>query len=71
MNLFQWADEKVKNQTIWDVGVLKIFCVIIGMILGACWSEFIFRYQMWFIIAAVVLFVILMIRVFTGKKKAG
>ncbi|HHS14207.1 MAG TPA: hypothetical protein ENN03_10640 [bacterium] len=71
MNLFQWVDEKVKNQTVWDIGVLKLFCVIIGMILGACWFEFVFRHQMWFIIAAIVLFVILMIRFFTGKKKAG
>ena len=69
MAFYEWADKKVKTQTIWDIGVLKIFCVVVGMIVGAYYAEFVLRYQMWFIIAGVLLFIVLMIRFFSGQGK--
>lgn len=69
MKFFEWADKKIKNQTIWDIGVLKIFCVIVGMILGAYYTEFVLRYETWFLIAGLLLFIVFMIRFFTGGGK--
>jgi hypothetical protein len=51
MALLEWADKKVKSRTVWDIGVLKIFCVIVGMILGAYWAGFVLHHKVWFFIA--------------------
>jgi len=64
MGFFQWADKKVKAQTIWDIGVLKIFCTLVGMVIGAYFSLFV-KANLWsFIIVALVLFIYLIIRFF-------
>ena len=65
----EWADQKVKTRTIWDIGVLKIFCVIVGMIIGAYYAEFVICYQTWFLIAGLLLFIVLVIRFFSGQGK--
>jgi uncharacterized membrane protein YoaK (UPF0700 family) len=69
MALLEWADKKVKSRTVWDIGVLKIFCVIVGMILGAYWAGFVLHYKIWFIIAGILLLIVLVIRFFGGKSK--
>ena len=69
MAFFEWADKKVKSRTIWDIGVLKIFCVIVGMIIGAHLSGFVLRYETWFLIAGVLLLIVLVIRFFAGQGK--
>ncbi len=67
MGLFQWADRRVKAQNIWDVGVLKLFCMIVGMVLGAYLSVFVIQYLWWFIIFGTIFFIYLAIRFFTVK----
>ncbi len=69
MTFFEWADQKVKTRTIWDIGVLKTFCVVVGMIIGAYLAEFVLRYETWFLIAGIVLFIVLIIRFFSGGGK--
>ena len=62
MGLFQWADKKVKSQTVWDVGVLKIFCTLVGIIAGAYISVFVQQNLWWFLILSFVLLVWLLFR---------
>ena len=45
MGIIQWANEKVKVHTVWDIGMLKIACILIGMVLGAYLSSFVFRFM--------------------------
>jgi len=49
MGIFAWADQKVKAQTVWDIQILKIVCILVGMILGAYVFPFVFRFMGWFI----------------------
>lgn len=62
MGILEWADRKIKAQNVWDIGILKIFCTIAGMILGAYISAFVIQYLWWFVIVGIVLFIFLMIR---------
>ena len=64
MSIFEWADQKVKTRNIWDIGVLKIFCTLVGMILGAYLSTFVIQNVWWFGAVSAVLFIWLMIRFF-------
>ena len=62
MGIIEWVNQKVKAQNLWDVGILKIFCTIAGMILGAYISSFVIEYVWWFGVIAIVLFICLMYR---------
>ena len=62
MGIIKWVNLKVKAQNLWDIGTLKIFCTIVGMILGAYKSSFVIEYVWWFGVIAVVLFICLMYR---------
>jgi len=68
MGIIKWSNQKIKSYSVWDIGVLKIFCVIAGMILGAYVSSFVKQYLWWLIIIGIILFVFLLIRFFTAKK---
>ena len=67
MGIIEWANEKIKAQTVWDIGVLKIFCTIAGMILGAYVSVFVKQNLLYFVVVGTVLFVYLMVRFFRAK----
>jgi putative Mn2+ efflux pump MntP len=62
MGLFHWANAKIRILNAWDIGLLKIVCILAGMILGAYLSSFIIRNIVWLAAAAVVLTVAFMIR---------
>jgi uncharacterized membrane protein YfcA len=47
-----WAEERTRALNIWDIGVLKIYCVLFGMIVGAYVSTFV-RGHIWWFAAAV------------------
>ena len=55
MGVFQWAERKAKGLTIWDIGVLKVYCVLFGVIVGAYLSAFVRQQVLWFIAAVLVL----------------
>jgi len=48
MSVFEWAERKTNALTIWDIGVLKIYCVLFGMILGAYLPLFVKQHVWWF-----------------------
>jgi len=70
MGIIEWSNKKIKSYTVWDIGVLKIFCTIAGMILGAYVSAFVRQNLWWLVIIGIVMLVFLMIRFFTAKFKS-
>ena len=67
MKLFDWANKKIQTYNVWDIGALKIFCTIVGMILGAYVSVFVIQNIWWFVVIAIILFLILIIKFFKAK----
>ena len=55
MGLIQWAEERTRALNIWDIGILKIYCVLFGMIVGAYASSFVRNQVGWFVGAVLVL----------------
>jgi hypothetical protein len=49
MDLLEWARGKTEAMTIWDIGVLKVYCVLFGMIVGAFLSGLV-RENLWYFI---------------------
>jgi hypothetical protein len=62
--LTKWAKKVVKKMTIWDMSLLKTCMVVIGIIIGAYISGFVKANIWWFVVVAVVTYVILLKRVF-------
>lgn len=65
--LLKFLERKVRaNYTFWDIGLLKTYGAIPGLILGAYFPEFVFKYMPLFI----TLFLILLMRYLylLGKK---
>jgi len=52
MKVIRWAERRTEALTLWDIGVLKIYCVLFGMIVGAYLSSFV-RQEVWWFVAAV------------------
>lgn len=55
MGVIQWAEERTKTLNIWDIGVLKIYCVLFGMVVGAYVASFVKDQVGWFIGAVLML----------------
>ncbi len=55
MGILQWAEKKTKGLTIWDIGVLKVYCVLVGVIVGAYLSSFVKENVLWFVVSVIVL----------------
>jgi len=62
MELFHWANAKIRTLNAWDIGLLKIVCVLSGMILGAYLSSFVIRNIAWLAAAVIFLTIVFMIR---------
>lgn len=67
MGIIEWVNLKVKAQNLWDIGILKIFCTIVGIILGAYISNFVKQYAWWFVAISIVLYILLMYRFLKAK----
>jgi len=67
MGIIEWVNLKVKAQNLWDIGILKIFCTIVGIILGAYISNFVKQYVWWFVAISIVLYILLMYRFLKAK----
>ncbi len=61
--LMKWANKAVKKMNIWDVGMLKTYVFLVGMVIGALIPVFVMQYVWYFVGAAVVLALILWKRV--------
>lgn len=49
-----WYNEKIKKLNVWDIGALKVYVLLIGMIIGAYFPGFVMQY-LWIIVAIIVL----------------
>ena len=67
MSLFSFTERRVQRMTVWDIGLLKILCVLAGMLLGAWLVEFVLANQVWFVVALAVT-VVGMVARFFGRK---
>lgn len=63
MKIIDWINQIVKAQNVWDIGVLKLLCVAVGMILGAYLTDFVLQYVWWFGIISILLLIFLLFRV--------
>lgn len=54
MKVIQWVERRTGALTMWDIGVLKIYCVLFGMIVGAYVSSFV-KQEVWWFVAGVLL----------------
>ena len=55
MKILRWAERRTRALTIWDIGVVKIYCVLFGMIVGAYLSSFVKQEVWWFGAAVLIL----------------
>ena len=69
MGVIQWAEERAKSLNLWDIGALKIYCVLFGMIVGAYVSSFVRDHVWWFGGAVLILGGYLGIRWFTARNR--
>ena len=60
----KWAEEKTKKLNMWDISVLKTYCVLIGMVIGAFAAGFVKLYVWYFIAVIVVLMIRLLAKMF-------
>ena len=64
MGIMDLYDKKIKSLNVWDIGALKVYVLLIGMIIGAYFPGFVMQY-LWIIVAIIVLLMlILMYKVF-------
>jgi len=69
VGVIQWAEGRAKSLNLWDIGVLKIYCVLFGMIVGAYVSSFVRDHVWWFGGAVLILGGYLGIRWFTARNR--
>jgi hypothetical protein len=68
MGAFEWAEGKTNAMTLWDVGALKVYCVLFGMIVGAYVPNFVTEHVWWFVVPVLVLGVVVGYRWFAGES---
>ncbi len=67
MTLFNWAKEKIKKMTMWDMGAVKVICIIIGMVLGARFSLWVITNWVPLVFVALVLWIWLIYKIYFKK----
>ncbi|MEJ2186561.1 MAG: hypothetical protein P8Z36_11550 [Gemmatimonadota bacterium] len=67
MNAMQWAQSRSRALTVWDTGVLKLYCAMFGAVVGAYASSFVQQYVWWFIAGVLLLGGYYGYRLFTAR----
>ncbi len=62
-------EKKTKGLTIWDIGILKVYCVLAGVIVGAYLSSFVKEHVLWFAVTVVLLGTVVGTRWFTDDPR--
>ena len=52
MSVVAWAEDRARAMTLWDIGLLKVYSAIFGMIVGAYFAPFVLR-NVWIFVAFV------------------
>ena len=61
---------QLKKMTLFDISVLKICVLLIGMIIGALVAGFVKNYMVYFIAGAAITYIWLLLRFFPRKPSA-
>ncbi len=69
MKLIEWLNSKVRSYDIFDIGLLKLLMVSLGLIMGAYYPEFIKKHITFFVVFAVISGVILTIMFFRSPSE--
>ena len=69
MSILEWAEGRTRALTMWDMGVLKIYCVLFGVFLGAYFPIFVREHLWWFGSSVLVLGLGLGVRWFTAEPR--
>ncbi len=64
MGLISWADGKLKNLNVWDIGCIKWASLLLGVIIGAYIADFVVQYLWVFIVLVVLLSVRVLYKMF-------
>ena len=69
MNVLEWANRRTRALTIWDIGVLKVYCVLFGVMVGAFFPTLVREHLWWFLVPTLVLGSGAGVRWFTAKAE--
>jgi len=67
MSVIDWAESRSHALTIWDTGLLKTYCVLFGMVIGAYASAFVTTHVSWFVVGVLLFGSVYGYRWFTVK----
>jgi putative Mn2+ efflux pump MntP len=70
MGLIRWSEETIRKLSLWDFAVVKMVLILFGMLIGAYISDFVKQYVWYFAGVFVVLYGILIYKIFM-KKEVG
>lgn len=64
MGIMDWYNKKLKNLNVWDIGALKIYVLLFGMIIGAYFPEWVMQNLLIIVAVIVLLMIKLLYKVF-------
>ncbi|MBW2976667.1 hypothetical protein KY347_04435 [Candidatus Woesearchaeota archaeon] len=56
MGLLEWSNKNITKFNAWDIACIKVYCLLVGIVVGAYIAGFVKAY-VWFFIAVIVLLV--------------
>lgn len=69
MGIIEWAERRTKAMTLWDVGVLKVYCVLFGVIVGAYIPMFVKENLLFLVSSVLILGLWVSYRWFTAEPR--
>ncbi|MCK5699184.1 MAG: hypothetical protein KAH93_05010 [Candidatus Aenigmarchaeota archaeon] len=67
MGLIEWAEEKIRELSIWDFAFIKVALIIFGVVIGAHMPGFVEEYLGYFVGVFFALYAVLIYRVLLKK----
>lgn len=67
MGMIDWAENKIKKMTFWDMALIKYTCIFLGLIIGAYISGFVRQYIWLFLILFIAGYITAVYRFFIKK----
>lgn len=67
MGLMDWGKRKIQKMTVWDMGLVKLACILLGLIIGAYASTFVKEYIGLFVVLFLAGYITLAYRVLIKK----
>lgn len=69
MGMLEWAEQRLHALTIWDIGVMKLLLLLVGMIAGAFMPLFVRVHLRWFVIIAALLWAFMIYRLLAARSR--